>query len=490
MGKSLFLECTAGISGDMAVAALLDLGADQEELKRVLESLPLTGYEIEISRVDKSGISCCDFDVKLEHDNHDHDMNYLHGQGASQRMAEHEAYGSHGEHHHEYSEEGHDHGDVAHHDHDHIHQEEEHHHAHHHDHRNLADILAIIDKGTMTDGARALAKKIFHIIAEAEAKAHGLPIDKVHFHEVGAVDSIVDIVSFAVCFDNLGINRVYIPRLCEGTGTVRCQHGILPIPVPATANIAAAYHLPLELTDTMGEFVTPTGAAIAAAVMTDTALPKPMMIEKIGLGAGKRTYERPSILRAMLIRQTEEAEGSEKTFGRTVQNGDLLAEQRRSGDQPESTIWKLETNIDDSSGEALGYTMEKLLEAGARDVHYYPVFMKKNRPAWQLNVICTKDQIPELETIIFRETTTIGIRRQEMERTCLDRRKDEVVTPYGKVQIKICSHNGETWCYPEYDSVAKVAGKCKISWQEVYREAANEGYKKLSYNSDKTHKES
>lgn len=336
--------------------------------------------------------------------------------------------------------------------------------------------MAIIDKGRMTNGARSLAKKIFHIIAEAEAKAHGLPIDQVHFHEVGAVDSIIDIVSFAVCFDNLGIDKVYIPRLCEGTGTVRCQHGILPIPVPATANIAAAYHLPLELTDTMGEFVTPTGAAIAAAVMTDMELPKPMTIEKIGLGAGKRTYERPSILRAMLIRRSK-ACGADKEKGKS---------ENKSGD----TIWKLETNIDDSSGEALGYTMEKLLKAGARDVHYYPVFMKKNRPAWQLNVICTKDQIPTLETIIFRETTTIGIRRQEMERTCLDRRQDEVETPYGKVQIKICSHNGETWCYPEYDSVAKVAGKCNAAWQTVYRIAQNEGYKKLSNNCDKTHKES
>lgn len=478
MAKSLYLECTAGISGDMAVAALLDLGADQEELKRVLESLPLTGYEVEISRVDKSGISCCDFDVKLEHDNHDHDMNYLHGHEAPQRMAGDVPHGSHGEHLHEHPEEGHNHADVSHHVH------------HHHEHRNLADILSIIDKGTMTDGARALSKRIFHIIAEAEAEAHGLPIDQVHFHEVGAVDSIVDIVSFAVCFDNLGIDRVYIPRLCEGTGTVRCQHGILPIPVPATANIAAAYHLPLELTDTMGEFVTPTGAAIAAAVMTDTVLPKPMTIERIGLGAGKRTYERPSILRAMLIRKAEGADDPAETDGSVENKGDLPVKQGRPNGQSGNTIWKLETNIDDSSGEALGYTMEKLLKAGARDVHYYPVFMKKNRPAWQLNVICTRDQIPSLETIIFRETTTIGIRRQEMERTCLDRRKDEVETPYGKVQVKICSHNGETWCYPEYDSVAEVAGKCKVSWQEVYRAAQNEGYKKLSNNSDKTHKES
>jgi hypothetical protein len=267
-------------------------------------------------------------------------------------------------------------------------------------------------------------------------------VEEVHFHEVGAVDSIVDIVAAAVCLDNLHIKDVIIPVLCEGTGTVRCQHGILPIPVPAVANIMEQYHLPVQITDVKGEFVTPTGAAIAAAIGTTDKLPGQFRICKIGIGAGKRTYERPSLLRAMLIEVPDE-----------------------KGD----TIWKLESNIDDSTGEALGYVMEQLFQAGARDVYYMPVYMKKNRPGWQLNVICDKEQIPALEQIIFRETTTIGIRRVEMERTVLDRTKHVIDTVYGAAEIKLCRLNGETQCYPEYESVAKLAREQGISYMEMYR---------------------
>lgn len=259
--KSLYLECYSGISGDMAVASMLDLGADEKGLISALNSIDAKGFDIKISRVQKSGIDCCDFDVILDahHENHDHDMEYLYGNKV-----------------------------------------EEHH--HHHEHRGFNDIKTIIDNTSLTDNAKNIAIKIFEIIARAEAKAHNKPFDEVHFHEVGAIDSIVDIVAFAYCFDNLGIDDVIVPFLCEGWGSVRCQHGILPVPVPAVSNIALEQDIALRITDIKGELVTPTGAAIVGAIRTSNTLPECYNIKKIGFGAGKRVYDGASgIVRAMII---------------------------------------------------------------------------------------------------------------------------------------------------------------------------------------------
>ena len=294
----------------------------------------------------------------------------------------------------------------------------------------------------MTPHAKELAQRMFRIVAEAEAKAHRLPIDEVHFHEVGAIDSVVDIISAAVCFDNLGITDVIIPVLCEGRGTVRCQHGVLPVPVPATANIAEAYGLNLQFMDVMGEFVTPTGAAIAAALRTSDTLPARFTVEKIGCGAGKRAYtERPGFLRAMLIAPTEEA------------GEDIL---------------QLATDIDDSTGEALGYTAECLLAAGARDVHFTPIFMKKGRPAWELSVLCDREKKEALEEIIFKETTTIGIRETPVSRTILPRKEMTVTTPYGEVAVKGVVRGGVFCGYPEYESVRLRAKETGAAFREVY----------------------
>ncbi len=288
MGKSLYLECYSGISGDMTVAALLDLGADQKVLEEVLKSLFVQGFEIKVSRVKKSGIDACDFDVILdkEIDGHDHDMEYLHGHVHG--SAEPEASHTHGAAGHSHDEASHTHGAAG------------HSHSHHH-HRGMNEIRQIIDGAKMTDTARKTALAIFEILAKAEAKAHNVPVEEVHFHEVGAVDSIVDILSVAVCLDNLGITEVIVPVLYEGTGTIRCQHGILPVPVPAVTNIVQQCGLDLKITQVQGELVTPTGAAIVAAVRTSNKLPENFVIEKTGIGAGKRTYECPGILRAMLI---------------------------------------------------------------------------------------------------------------------------------------------------------------------------------------------
>lgn len=280
--KSLYLECNAGISGDMLVAALLDLGADKEALDKALQSIPAKGFEYKISRVSKAGVDCCDFDVILdeEHANHDHDMAFLHGNGDAVV---------------------HSHEHEHHHDHEHEHSHVPHEHHHHHEHRGLQEVIAIIDATDMSAAAKALALKIFDIIAYAEAKAHAVEKNAVHFHEVGAIDSIVDIVAIAVCADSLGVENVIVPELCEGRGTVRCQHGVLPVPVPATANIMQRFGFNVRLLPVQGEFVTPTGAAAAAALMTTDELPQSFKILGIGLGAGKRQYERPSILRALMI---------------------------------------------------------------------------------------------------------------------------------------------------------------------------------------------
>lgn len=466
MGKTLYLECYSGISGDMTVAALLDLGADRSVLDRVLKSLKVSGFETKISRVVKSGIDACDFDVVLdkEHENHDHDMEYLHG------------------HHHK----GHENNHFY--DHNHAHEDEaehfhshEHNHAHgagsaqdrhHHEHRGIKEITYIIEHSAMTENAKKIALRIFEILAEAESKAHNVPVDQVHFHEVGAVDSIVDIVSGAVCLDDLDITEVIVPVLCEGRGTVRCQHGILPIPVPAVANIVSANHLHLKMTEVEGELVTPTGAAIVAAVKTKDKLPETFEIQKIGIGAGKRQYECPGILRAMIISEsTEQTKGRDKAKAQTEEfkNPEIGNNPKTENQETKDTIIKMETNIDDCSGEVLGFVMERLMKAGARDVHYVPVFMKKNRPAWVLNVICKEEDMETLQNIIFEETTTIGIRYSIMERTILPRETRTLLTPWGEVQVKVCTLNGKEQLYPEYESVAQLSREKEIPFTEIYR---------------------
>ena len=264
----LYIEGAAGISGDMTVGALLSLGASREKLKVALDSLRLGNeFSYEITEKSSYGIAGTDFDVILPHREHHH-------HGAA-------------DHHH-----GHDHGHARH---------GHHHSVRPHEHRNLADVEAIIDRGEMSDCARALAKKAFRYVAEAEAKAHGKPVDEVHFHEVGAIDSIVDIVSAAVLFDDLGERECVVAGLTEGSGTVMCAHGELPVPVPAVLNIAAATGVPLRTSDTKGECVTPTGIALAAAFRTRDALPSAYKVLGVGTGLGKRDYGRPAILRIMRI---------------------------------------------------------------------------------------------------------------------------------------------------------------------------------------------
>ena len=308
----------------------------------------------------------------------------------------------------------------------------------------------------MTAGARALAHRTFDILAAAEAKAHAVPIDQVHFHEVGAVDSIVDIVAASVLLDSLCVSRVIVPVLVDGHGTVRCQHGIIPVPAPATLNICIASGLPLQQVDVEGELVTPTGAALVAALDPQAELPARYIVRQVGMGAGKRSYERPSLLRALLIQEVAGAEAPASECARQV--SDATPEQ----------IVKLECDIDDSTPEVLAYAADRLREAGAREVHWLPIYTKKGRPAFQLQVISVPEDVECLELIIFRETSTIGIRRVNMDRTVLERSFERVQTPWGAVSVKrAVLPDGSERIAPELDDCAALARREGIPLQQV-----------------------
>lgn len=388
MSRILYLEGASGISGDMTVAALLDLGGNPDKLEQCLKNLHLDEFDYEISRKKTYGLSGCDFNVILHH---------------------------HHEHHHE-----------------------------HHFHRHLSDIQEILDHASLPGKAKILAEKIFRIVAEAEAKAHGCSVEEVHFHEVGAVDSIVDIVSAAVLIDDLKVDRCVVTGLSEGTGTVHCQHGELPVPVPAVVNIAQSSGIPMRITDVRGEMITPTGIAIAAALRTDSELPGEYIIEKIGIGLGKRDFGRPNMLRAMLLSETSKPE----------------------------QIWVLESNIDDSTGEMIGLAMEELLKAGAKDVSCIPCYMKKNRPAVMLKIIAEKSELPEIEKTLFSCTTAIGLRKYPVKRVCMEREILPVTTIYGTVNVKRCRYGNTIRFYPEFESVKAAVKATGSAYQEVFAEAA------------------
>ena len=396
MTKYLYLEGACGISGDMTVAALLDLGGSRDKLDAVLKSLHVDGFDYHVEQKSSYSIRGCDFDVHLHHKEEHCEESYHAGH-------------------------------------------------HHHDHRHLSDVYEIIDRGTMSDKAKALAKKIFFIVAEAEAKAHGCPVEEVHFHEVGAIDSIVDIVSAAVLFDDFGIDNVIVSGLSEGQGFVTCQHGQLPVPVPAVLNIAEKYGIALHQTTSQGEMVTPTGIAIAAALRTTERLPASYKILKSGIGLGKRDFGHANFLRAIILEDNADSQ----------------------------QMYVIETNIDDSTPEELGLTMEKLLEAGAADVHFEPCYMKKNRPAYILRVIATASLLPQLEDIIFFNTATIGLRKYPVERTCMARENITVSTVFGKISVKKCRKGDLLRFYPEYESVKEAARKAGADYRTVFETARN-----------------
>ena len=414
--KYLFLDGSCGISGDMTVAALLGLGASREKMDAAIAGLGLEGVHVHVENSKSYSIAGLSFAVHV----HDHDADHVHSHE--------EGYVEH--HHH------HEHG------------------HHHHEHRHLSEVYEILDRaanaGTVTPRALETAKKIFRIIAEAEAKAHGVPVEEVHFHEVGAVDSIVDILAVAVLADDLGIENCIVTGLNEGSGFVETQHGQLPIPVPAVAHIAEAAGIALHITETKGEMVTPTGAGIVAALRTSERLPAGYKILKSGMGLGKRDFGRANFLRAQIIEDCANDKGGDASSSAT-------------GCPP------ADCNIDDSTPEELGYAMDKLFEAGARDVHFIPCYMKKNRMGTLLCALADNEHLAAVEKAIFLHTSTVGVRRFPVERTCMARSTFEVETEFGKVRVKKSVLGDIEKIKPEFDDLKACADKAGVPICEIQK---------------------
>ncbi|MGE0887233.1 MAG: nickel pincer cofactor biosynthesis protein LarC [Blastocatellales bacterium] len=416
--RTLYLDCFAGASGDMFIGALLDCGLDFDFLKTELSKLGVEGYELSLTRVDRSGISSAKFDVHL--DDHDH---------------------LHEDHHHEHH---HDHSHEHHHDHSHDHHHE-HSHGHHHEHRSLSRIKQIISASSLSASVKDRAMTIFQRIGEAESKIHGIPIETVHFHEVGAIDSIVDIVGVCIGLEALRIERIVSSPLHVGSGTFKCAHGTYPVPGPATAELLKG--LPIYSRDIEGELVTPTGAAIIATLASFYGNLPQMKIEKIGYGAGTRTYPKfPNVLRAIL----GEVEDS-------------------SSDITPTTVAVIEANIDDLNAQVFGHLMEKAFDAGALDLFYTPVQMKKNRPGLLVSLLCRPEDRERMTELIFTETTTLGVRYREERREVLQREQVLVETEFGTIRIKAArGKDGRVMNYaPEFDDCRKAAESHQIPIREI-----------------------
>ena len=437
--KAIYLETFAGISGNMLLGALLDAGFPIDVLKSELAKLNLGEYELVHQRANKLGIDAQYFNVLLPH-GHEHSHNHEHAH----------------EHHHE----GHCHEHDEHHHEEHFHCQEyahtydpahhhEHHHElphthHHHEHRNLAAVMDIIDGSALSQSIKDKAREVFTAIAIAEAKVHGKTVEEVHFHEVGAIDTIIDIVGCLLGLEFLGIEKVYVGKITTGHGFVKCAHGLMPVPAPATAELLQG--LPQEKGRVAKELTTPTGAALAK-VLGETALelPEDFVCEKIAYGAGTWELEIPNVLR--------------------VHVGTVANEKNTS-------ILEVACNIDDMSGEVFAYVIERLLLAGALDAWAEPIVMKKGRPAYKLVFLVSEEKLVSLLDVVFEETTTLGVRYHKVERSTLERKSTVVATPYGSVAVKYGFCNGAIInIAPEFESCKEIATNAKISLKKAMQYA-------------------
>jgi uncharacterized protein (TIGR00299 family) protein len=415
--KTLYLDIFSGISGDMFIGALIDLGVDARRLERELKKLKLGGYHLHVARKQTSGIAGVKFDVHLT-DAHEH-------------------------HHGHHPDHSHDH----HHGHD----------RHHHDeNRTFAEIKKLVAKSKLSAWVKKKSVAVFQRIAEAEGKIHGLPPEKVHFHEVGAVDSIVDIAGACIALEMLGKPRVLAAPVIEGTGWVDCAHGRFPVPAPATLAILGARGIGVTQCDEPHELVTPTGAAVLAEFVENFGLMQNLVAEKIGFGLGTRDNQtRPNVLRVTLGESRVEGRGSR-----------AKSEER---DWETDRVAVLETNLDDVSGEILGHFVETALTAGALDVFHTPIQMKKNRPGILLTILCAETDADKFSEMILRETSAFGVRRTTAERRKLRREFTKIKTSYGDVTVKIGRLDGKVvQAAPEFESCKKLAVRAKIPLKRIY----------------------
>lgn len=417
MTRLAYLDAFSGLAGDMFVGALLDCGLELDALRAELAKLPLAGYSVRREVREKSGIRGTKFVVDLG-GAHAH----THGGG------EHD-------HHH-----GHGHGE----EHPHPHRSEDAGGAH--GHRPYREIRRLLEDSGLSPRVLERALAIFTKLAAAEGKVHGLPPDDVQFHEVGAIDSIVDVVGAAWAVDALGIDELTVGTLPLGKGFVRSGHGPLPVPGPATIEMLRGF--PVRLQDGEWEMVTPTGAAIVAALARPAAMPPVMVVERIGYGAGDSDFrDRPNLLRVMLGAPT------------TAVGADALL--------------LLETNLDDLNPEIYEHVMERLFAEGARDVFFAPIHMKKNRPAVLLSVLADPVRRDGLAAVLFAETSTLGVRVTPVERLRIEREQRAVETRYGTIRVKVGRGPGGTFnVAPEYEDCKRAAAAASVPLKTVYQEAA------------------
>jgi uncharacterized protein (TIGR00299 family) protein len=436
--KTLYLDIFSGVAGDMFIGALIDLGVDFHALEHELKKLKVEGYHLHVARQQKSSISGVKFDVHLE-DQHSHD----HGHGH--------------EHGHEHS---HDHGHK--HDHEHHHHgEHEHKHEHPHEHahshganRDFSQIKELISRSGLSPWVKEKSIAVFQRIAVAEGKIHGVPPGEVHFHEVGAVDSIVDIVGAAIGLELLGKPRVFASRVMEGTGWINCAHGRFPVPAPATLAILGEAGIGVTQCDEPHEMVTPTGAALLAEFVEKFGPMENLVAEKIGFGLGTRENKtRPNVVRAVLGVEAKVAASAGANW-------------------ETSRMAVLEANLDDCTGQILGNFLELAMAAGALDVYYTPVQMKKNRPGVLLSLLCVESDADKFLELILSETTTFGVRQTVADCHRLSREFIQVNTPSGEVVVKIGRLGGKVvQRAPEYESAKKIAAEAGKPVKAIYESA-------------------
>ncbi|HMF93989.1 MAG TPA: nickel pincer cofactor biosynthesis protein LarC [Vicinamibacterales bacterium] len=403
MGRILYLDCFSGISGDMALGALLDAGLPFEDLQRALGSLALDAAHVQAHRVLRAGVSATKFSVQaMEHGAHEH---------------RHDHHGAHDHSHHHEA-----HGDGA--------------------HRNLEEIFHLIDHSSLTPPGRERARAMFRRLGEAEAAIHHTPIDRVHLHEVGAIDSIIDIVGIVHAMDWANADRVVCSPLNVGGGMVQSAHGLFPVPAPATVRLLG--DAPIYGGRVQKELVTPTGALIATTFASAFGPMPPMSIERVGYGAGDRDdAETPNVVRVLIGREVD-------------------------APLPGDRVTVIECEIDDMNPQLFGVVMDRLFAAGALEVFYTPVQMKKNRPGTLLTVVAAPDRRLHMTEVIFSETTTIGLRHYDVDRECLQRELVTIETPIGPVRFKVARHNGRVVnATPEFDDCVALARANQVSVKDV-----------------------
>lgn len=457
--STLFLEPFSGLSGDMLNALLLDLGADRKHLEEALKTISLDGYHLHVDRIAKSSIWGTDFDVHMEHGEKDHGIagdfdHHHHHDHEHAHSHTHEEHTHSHEHTHEHAH-SHDH----HHEHEHTHDGHTHEHTHSHHHhgevRGLKEIETIILSSGTSDFVKEKSLEVFRDIAQAEANVHQMPVEEIHFHEVGATDSIIDIMSFFILWETLDIDAVYSTAVTEGSGTITVAHGVMPVPVPAVMQLRLGTSIPFSQDfDIHTELVTPTGLALFKAIHPVFAQPSNLTTTKVGYGFGKRDTGKFNALRGTLLEKTTHSHQI------VTSNNDAIIQ--------------IDATIDDQSGEELGYIMSLLLEEGALDVHYTPVYTKKNRPATHLTLLIQEGDLERFTAILFEQTSTIGFRYQNVQRKVMTRTFETQQTSLGAVKVKKNQYGTVTKSTLEYEDCARIAKETGLSIQAVYQQLTKE----------------